>query len=275
MNLIPELALARKAAASAGEIIRDYFQQGISGRTKSLDGKHQGQVTQADLDAERAITQLILKEFPDHQILAEEEHTQSDGLADDLWIVDPLDGTNNFAHGIAHFAVSIAYYREMKPVCGVVFDPIREDWFVASAGQGSWYNNNPATVSTESRLDESLIALGFYYDRGELMKRTLDTMQSLFEQNIRGVRRFGSAALDLAYVGVGRYGGYFEYTLSPWDFAAARLFVEEAGGKVTDCLGDQLKLGRTSVLASNSLLHDCLLDIVRPHATELQESGHK
>ena len=269
MKLTPELALAKKAAAAAGEIIRNYFQQGISGETKSLDGKHQGQVTQADLDAERAITKLILAEFPDHQILAEEEHTHSDDLADDLWIIDPLDGTNNFAHGIAHFAVSIAYYRKMIPVCGIVYEPIRDDWFVASAGQGSWYNDKPARVGSESCFSDSLIALGFYYDRGELMKRTLATMQDLFEQNILGVRRFGSAALDLAYVGVGRYGGYFEYTLSPWDFAAARLFVEEAGGKVTDCLGDDLQLKRTSVLASNALLHAPLLEIVRQHAAQL------
>lgn len=269
MSLTPELALAKQAAATAGEIIRNYFEQGISGETKSLDGSQQGQVTKADLDAERAITAMILEEFPGHQILAEEEHSQGGASAEHLWIIDPLDGTNNFAHGIAHFAVSIAYYFQGQPKCGVVYEPVRDDWFVASAGQGSWYNDQPAKVSRESSLDEALIALGFYYDRGELMKRTLATMQDLFEQNIRGVRRFGSAALDLAYVGTGRFGGYFEYTLSPWDFAAARLFVEEAGGKVSDCLGNELELQKSSILATNHLLHEQMLKLIRPHASQL------
>lgn len=271
MNLTPELALAKKAAEAAGDIIRKYFEQGISSETKTQDGNQQGQVTQADVEAERVIASLILDEFPSHQILAEEEHALAGESAEHLWIIDPIDGTNNFAHGIPHFAVSIAYYRDGQPSCGVVYEPVRDDWYVTSAGQGSWYNGEPAKVSRESRLDETLVALGFYYDRGEMMKHTLTTMQELFEQQVRGVRRFGSATLDLVYVGTGRFGGYFEYTLSPWDFAAARLFVEEAGGKVSDCFGNELKLQKTSVLATNSILHGAMLDITRGHATELEK----
>ncbi len=265
MNATPELELARAAATAAGEIIRDYFSQGITGEIKSFEGKEQGQVTAADLDAERSITQLIRSSFPSHQILAEEEHTEFVS-AEHLWVIDPLDGTNNFAHGVPHFSVSIAYYHNGKPACGIVYDPIRDDWFVAAAGQGSWHNGQPVRVNSNSKLSETLVALGFYYDRGELMKRTLAAMQDFYESNVQGIRRFGSAALDLAYVGTGRYGGYFEYTLSPWDYAAGRLFVEEAGGKVTDCVGNPIELKKSSMLATNSLLHESMLDIVRSHA---------
>lgn len=264
MIFTEELELARNAAAAAGKIIRRYFSEGISGEIKSVHGQDQGQVTAADLEAERAITEQIRKRFPSHQIMAEEEHTEII-TAKDLWVIDPLDGTNNFAHGVPHFAVSIAHYHQGEATCGVVHDPIRDDWFVAAAGQGSWLNKRQVKVNSNASLPETLVALGFYYDRGELMKRTLAAMQDFYESQVQGVRRFGSAALDLAYVGAGWYGGYFEYTLNPWDFAAGRLFVEEAGGKVTDCAGESVELKSSSLLATNSLLHDSMLKIVRAH----------
>jgi myo-inositol-1(or 4)-monophosphatase len=257
----PELVLAKTAAATAGEIIRNYFRQGTSGAIKSLDGKDQGQVTAADLDAERAITQCIHSTFPDHAILAEEEHTQTH-TSEHLWVIDPLDGTNNFAHGIPHFSVSIAYYRNGEAVCGVVHDPIRDDWFTTTKGQGSFQNGQKVSVNAHHEIPETMIALGFYYDRGEMMRNTLAAMEKFYEANIQGIRRFGGAALDLVYVGTGKLGGYFEYTLSPWDFAAAKLFVEEAGGQVTDCEGEPLTLTKSSVLASNGLLHSKMSDIV-------------
>lgn len=262
MPQLAQLEIAKQAAMKAGEIVRTFYEAGISGTIKSLDGKSQGQVTEADLQSERAITQQILQTYPDHAILAEEEHTEFK-TAENLWVIDPLDGTNNFAHGIPHFAISIAYYQNQQPVCGVVHDPLHNDWYVSVKGQGSWHNDRRVYVNQHRTLQETMIALGFYYDRGQIMLQTLDAMKAFFQKDVQGIRRFGTAALDLVNVGLGRFGGYFEYTLSPWDFAAARLFVEEAGGTVSTCQGQPLDLVRSSVLASNGLLHDDMLSIVR------------
>src|SRR5690606_5223379 len=180
-------------------------------------------------------------------------------------IVDPLDGTNNFAHRIPHFAVSIAYYHNGSPVCGVVYNPLRDDWFTAVRGEGAWYNGQPARVSDERRLDQALVGVGFYYDRGAMMEATLAAIRDLFRCQIHGIRRFGTASLDLCQVGMGMFGAYFEFQLSPWDFAAGRLFVEQAGGRVTTCLGDALPLQKTTLLASNRLLHDAVLRVIGSH----------
>lgn len=257
-----ELELAIRAAKIAGGVLQSHYRRGAGGSIKRTEEGNQGLVTAADLAAERAISETLLATFPSHSILAEEEHSDT-CLAEHLWVVDPLDGTNNFAHGIPHYAVSIAYYHSGVAQCGVVYDPTRDDSFTCEQGQGSWHNGERVMVSTAATLEATMVATGFYYDRGELMQRTLGAMQRLFELDVQGVRRFGAASLDLIGVGVGWYGGYFEYTLSPWDFAAARLFVEEAGGKVTDCDGGTLKLEKGSVLASNALLHDAMLEVVR------------
>ncbi len=262
MNRSEELNVAIDAAKVAGDILQDHYRRGTRGSIKTTGEGNQGLVTAADLAAERAISEILLASFSDHAILAEEEHADTMS-AEHLWVVDPLDGTNNFAHGIPHYAVSIAYYRKGIAQCGVVYDPSRDDWFTCEAGQGSWHNNQRVNVNSAATLDTTMIATGFYYDRGQLMRRTLSAMERFFESNVQGVRRFGAASLDLVGVGVGWYGGYFEYTLSPWDFAAARLFVEQAGGKVTDCEGKDLKLEKTSVLATNTLLHVPMLEVVR------------
>ena len=261
MKVSDELKLAIRAAKIAGGVLQDHYRRGTGGSIKTTNEGNQGLVTAADLAAERAISETLLATYPDHSILAEEEHADT-GSAEHLWVVDPLDGTNNFAHGIPHYAVSIAYYRDGDAQCGVVYDPSRDDCFTCEQGQGSWHNGKPVTVTTATTLDATMVATGFYYDRGELMRRTLGAMQQFFELNVQGVRRFGAASLDLVGVGVGWYGGYFEYTLSPWDFAAARLFVEQAGGKVTDCDGGTLELQKGSVLATNGLLHDAMLKVV-------------
>ncbi len=260
-----ELKTAVRAAVAASEVLSSSFDTGVSVSNKVTEGLAQGLVTQADVDAERAIVDIIRDAFPGHAILAEESLTNTPE-ADQLWIIDPLDGTNNFANGIPHFAVSIAYYDKGVPAIGVVVDPLRNDWFIAVAGQGAWHNQRPARVNQGTELNQAIVAVGFYYDRGEMMRGTLRSIEQLFTRGIQGLRRMGTASLDLVQVGLGRFGGYFEYELSPWDFAAARLFVEEAGGRVTDCLGNSLQLKKSGVLASNGRLHDLLLETVSGNA---------
>ena len=255
------------AAAQAGQVIlKKYFADLASAgiRNKTTNDEYQGIITQADVEAERAIVETIRGVFPNHEFLAEEEHTASES-AEHLWIIDPLDGTNNFAHGIPHFAVSIAYYRGGVAECGVVLNPSTGDEFTCQQGRGAWWNGTRVSVNSHQTLAETMTAVGFYYDRGEMMQSTLQAVEELFKQNIHGIRRFGTAALDIVQVGLGRFGGYFEYQLSPWDFAAARLFLEEAGGRISTCHNTDLPLTTTSVLATNSVLHPIMLEIVGNH----------
>ena len=258
LNLIET---AQAAAAQAGQILLDYFRSGVTMRTKSASVDL---VSDADLNAERAIAKLIRSRFPGHGILGEEENAD-DLTSEYLWIVDPLDGTTNFAHGIPHFAVSIACYRNGEAVAGVVHNPVRDDWYVAERGKGATHNDRPIRVSECTQLSDSLIGTGFYYDRGAMMEATLGAVHRLFLQQIHGIRRNGTASLDLAMVAAGQFAAYFEYQLSPWDFAAGRLLVEEAGGMITTCKGSALPLEKCSVLASNTLLHDVMLEQVRPN----------
>lgn len=256
-----EMDIARRAARIGGEIIARHFRNGVATRSK----ESYNLVTDADVESEHAIVELIHSAFPNHAVLGEEANASGDVSAEHLWVVDPLDGTNNFAHRIPHFAVSIGYYRAGQPQCGVIWNPVRDDWYEVVRGQGATYNAKPARVSTATKLDEVMVGVGFYYDRGAKMLATLDAVRDLFFQHVHGIRRFGTAALDLCHVGCGMYGGYFEYELSPWDFAVGRLFVEEAGGRVTDCAGSDLPLRKTSILASNTVLHDSLLEIVQTY----------
>ncbi|MBL8820253.1 MAG: inositol monophosphatase [Planctomyces sp.] len=261
LSSIP-LQTARIAARAAGEILKSYYHNGVQMRSKGGPDL----VSDADLSAERCIVREIQSAFPTHTILGEEE-TSGNASAEHLWIVDPLDGTTNFAHHIPHFAVSIGYYHQGVAQCGVVWNPIREDWFEAVRGQGAYHNGVRMAVGSETRLSDVLIGIGFYYDRGAMMEATLMGVRDCFRQNIHGVRRFGTASLDLAHVALGYYGAYFEYQLSPWDFAAGRLLVEEAGGKVTTCHGLEVPLNqKTSVLASNSILHEAMLPVISPYA---------
>ena len=256
-----ELELARRAAEAGGEVVAGAYQRGVEIRSKAVSDL----VTDADLESEQAIARVIRKAFPDHAVLGEETF-RDDVTAEHLWVIDPLDGTTNFAHGIPHFAISVAYYHNGEPVCGAIFNPIRRDWYTASRGEGAFANGRRVKVAGEDKLSEVLIGVGFYYDRGAMMEATLAAVRDLFHQHIHGIRRFGTASLDLTQVGMGRYGAFFEYQLSPWDFAAGRLFVEEAGGRVTTSTGEALPLEETGILASNGRLHEAVLQIIKPHA---------
>lgn len=250
------LRVAEAAARAGGEVALRHRRNPIMAREKSPADL----VTDADLESERAVAAVIRAAFPEHAILGEETLT-ADVNSDHLWLIDPIDGTTNFAHQIPHFAVSVAYYRSGVPAAAAVLNPARDDMFLAERGKGAWHNGQRSTVGSQDRLADSLIGIGFYYDRGHMMECMLSAVRDLFKSGIHGVRRFGTASLDLCHVGVGYYGAFFEYQLSPWDFAAGRLFVEEAGGKVTTAKGDSLPLAKTSVLASNTLLHDAVLEI--------------
>jgi myo-inositol-1(or 4)-monophosphatase len=246
----------------AGDVLMSYFEGTLHVQRKQVANQSEGLVTVADLDAERVIVDHLRRNRPDDRILAEESDAEEIGLGDRVWVIDPLDGTNNFTCGIPHFAVSIALWVAGEARVGVVFQPTTSDWFVAVRGEGAWWNGKPARVSPHTRLDEIILGVGFYYDRGAMMEATLLSIGELFRTDILGIRRMGAASLDLAYVGVGRFGGFFEYVLAPWDFAAGSLFVSEAGGMVTDCQGGVLDLKRSGIIASNSALHRPIQQIV-------------
>lgn len=273
------LATAIAAAHAAASVLLEHFERigqanGDAPADHNFKTGSQGQeglVTAADLAADRAIGLRIRGDFPEDGLWSEEGQAGEGVGRGSWWIVDPLDGTNNFACGVPQFSVSIAYCEAGVARLGVVVDPVRDDWYIAVEGQGAWLNDCRAKVHPRGRLEEVLIGFGFYYDRGALMRATLASLAGLFEAGVLGVRRFGSAALDLCQVGVGRFGGFFEYTLSPWDFAAGALFVREAGGQVSDCSGQPLSLVRSDVLASNGLFHPRLVELV---AENLRKARH-
>ncbi len=261
---LPELDLAHQAACAGGEIVRHYFREGVEIRGKQTYNL----VSDADLESERLIVKMIHDHFPGHAILSEEEHSESK-VAEHLWVIDPLDGTNNFAHQVPQFAVSIAYWQHGIPQVGVVLDPVGGSCYVAARGRGAFLGTRRLQVAPHVRLDETLIGVGFYYDRGAIMERTLLAIRDLFRQNIHGIRRFGAASLDLCWVADGKFGAFFELQLSPWDFAAGMLILQEAGGSISTCSGTPLELRKSSVLASNGLLHQAVLETIRPHLPPL------
>ncbi len=260
--IFPELATAIAAAERGGVELQQLFGKHLGESAKVENGENLGMVTAADLKSEQAIISEVRKSFPGDTIVSEESKIPYVEMNGRVWIVDPMDGTNNFAHDIPHFAVSIGLWCEGVPTVAVVFNPISNDWFVAAKGQGAWHNQQRLHVSNENQLIGSLIATGFYYDRGEMMESTLTSIGELFRKNIHGIRRFGAASLDLAWVAAGRYEAFFEYRLAPWDFAAGILLVEEAGGMATDTQGRPLGPKHSSCLATNGKIHAEVLQTV-------------
>ncbi len=265
--------VARRAAQAGGRIIASSFPTpdgtGVDHepRLRIKDHKSYNLVTETDEASEAAIVAVIQDAFPDHAILAEEGHARTSD-AEHLWIIDPLDGTNNFAHGIEHCAVSIAYRYRGATRVAVVHNPLRDDWYEARQGQGATWNGWPIHVTDAASLDEVLVGVGFYYDRGRMMQATLAAIGDLFAKQIHGIRRFGTAALDLCFVASGRFGAFFEYRLAPWDFAAGSLIVEEAGGVVTRADGRALTLDAGSVLAAPRAIYDQILPVIQARMHE-------
>ena len=224
-------------------------------------------VTIADRAAEEKIVQHILSVFPDHQILAEEQTHAAlaqAGIASAApvqWIIDPLDGTTNYIHGVPNFCVSIAAKQGEQVVAGVVWDPVLRELFTATAGGGAFLNGNSIHVSASGRLRDGLIATGFPFRVRHLLDSYFRMFQG-FLTNVRDLRRFGAAAIDLAYVAAGRFDGYWEYALNPWDFAAGILLVKEAGGEISG-FDEHDNIWETgNILASNGKLHPAMQEII-------------
>jgi myo-inositol-1(or 4)-monophosphatase len=251
------LKVAESAARSAGEILVRHF-----GSAEVHQKSTQNLVTQADYESETRISEIIEQHFPHHRIMREEGESTGDAGDEHLWVVDPLDATNNYAHGIPHYCVSIAYAYRGEVQVGVVLDPSRGELFSAVKGRGAFLNGNKIRVSRPSGLTDCLIATGFFYERGEVVQLTLDSIGRLFQRNIRGIRRMGAAALDLTWVACGRMQGFFEYRLAPWDFAAGWLIVFEAGGRCSDETGSNLSLRSNGIITASATVFDELKDVV-------------
>jgi myo-inositol-1(or 4)-monophosphatase len=247
--------VAVRAAVAAGQVLRQHF-----GRPQQVE--HKGEidlVTALDRRAEALIAEHVRAAFPDHAILAE-EGTTGGASAEHRWLVDPLDGTTNYAHGYPVFAVSVAYERAGRVVLGVVYDPLREELFLAEAGQGATLNGRPIRVSPTAELSQSLLATGFPYDRA-LFPAALRRWEAL-SYRAQAIRRGGSAALDLCCVAAGRLAGYWERPVQPWDLAAGALLVTEAGGQLSSLAGGPPDLYSGELVATNGRLHAELLAIL-------------
>jgi len=226
--------------------------------------KYKGPVnlgTEMDLLAEKEIVSEIRKHWPDHSVLAEEK-TDLRGDSPYRWVIDPLDGTTNYAHGFPVFSVSIALQKEEKVILGVVYDPTRDELFVGKTGEGARLNGRKIHVSSTPKLSDCLLATGFPYDLRENAADNFDHFRN-FALHAHAVRRAGSAALDLCYVAAGRFDGFWEMRLGPWDMAAGSLMVREAGGKTTDFLGNPLGLDGRHVLASNGKIHREMIKLLK------------
>lgn len=252
-----------EAALEAGEYIRGEQSRFVAKDSEELKSFN-SLVSYVDRTAEQMLVSRLLDLLPESGIIGEEGVDERPG-EDYTWIIDPLDGTTNFIHGIPCFAVSIALQYHKELLIGVVYEISKDECFYAWKGGGAYLNGAPIQVSKRSSLNESLLATGFpYYDFGKINKY-LTLLQDLM-QVTRGIRRLGSAATDLAYVACGRFESFYEYGLSPWDVAGGALLVQEAGGVVTDFNGDNDYIFGNEIVASCPAVHQGMLDVIRKHA---------
>lgn len=248
---------AIQLAEEAGGILREGYHQQKHVRYKG----DRDLVTEFDLRSESLITNQIQQKYPEDGILAEEGSDKMGG--EGRWVIDPLDGTTNFAHGIPFFAVSIAYETGGEPLLGVIYDPLREECFHANAGEGAWLGDHPIHVSKTSTLEGSLLGTGFAHDLEPHSQRLLK-QYALATTQAQAVRRLGSAALHMAYIANGRLDGYWEVGLSPWDWAAGILLVREAGGRISRVDGSEgILRSPASMLATNGHIHDDLVHLFK------------
>lgn len=247
MNLTAAFEFAAQTAREAGAVLRGYNQRGVTAEYKGeID-----LVTEADRASERLILDRIRAVYPDHAILAEESGANHQASRFQ-WIADPLDGTTNFAHGFPAFSVTLALLVDDAIELGVTYDPLRDELFAARRGQGAWLNGRPIHVSKTPRLDRALLCTGFPYDRRTNPRNNSRQFADFLMQS-QAVLRVGSAALDLACVACGRLDGYWEFRLSPWDYAAGVLLVNEAGGLTSEPDGAPIRQWSGRVVASNGL----------------------
>lgn len=247
------LTVATQAAQAGGKVLQSFW-----GKLENIQEKTPGNlVTEADTASERVVLDILQVAFPEHRILAEESGASGESTSSYVWAVDPLDGTTNYAHHFPVFSVSIGLLFEGQPIVGVVFNPITDELFTAGLGLGAFLNGQPIRVSVVDELAASLLATGFAYDRTKVKDNNYAEFCH-FTQATQGVRRLGSAALDLAYVASGRFDGYWERGLSPWDMVAGIALVLEAGGQVSSYDQSALNIPSGRVLATNGLLHEAM-----------------
>lgn len=252
-----ETEVARDAATEAGKVLNKKFGKITQVRKKGKIDL----VTEADLESEKTVLNIIRTAFPEDSILTEEAGGFGHN-SDRLWIIDPLDGTTNFAHSFPFFAVSIALQIEKRVVLGIVYNPCLDEWFEAVEDKGAFLNNNPIRVSSTTAVSESLIATGFPYDIYENHEKVMELFTRMVIRS-QGIRRPGSAAIDLCYVACGVFDGFWEQDLHPWDTAAGIILVKEAGGVVSDFGGENFSPFKKSIIAANPLVHREMVRIMK------------
>lgn len=258
----PMLNIAVKAARRAGNLIHRAADR-IDHLTVTKKS-HSDYVSEVDRAAEQTIIKTLLEAYPDHAILAEESGTQ--GESEYVWIIDPLDGTTNFLHGVPQYAVSIGLLHKGVLTQAVVYDPTKNDLFTASRGRGAFLNDRRIRVSKRKELADSLIGTGFPYTRFEHMDAYMEIFKDVM-QKTAGLRRPGAASLDLAWTAAGRFDAFYETGLKPWDIAAGCLLITEAGGIVSDLQGKDGFLKSGNLCAGNPHIHEQMLKLIEPHLT--------
>lgn len=260
----PVLNIAVKAARRAGQIINRASND--LEKLQIVTKQQSDYVTEVDRAAEAAIIETLREAYPNYGILAEESGLSGTTDAEFQWIIDPLDGTTNFIHGLPQYAISIALAQNGQVTQGVIYDPNRNELFTASKGRGAFLNDRRIRVSKRTRLGESLIGTGFPYRSFDHVDAYLGIFKEL-TQSTAGIRRPGAASLDLAYVACGRLDGFWEFGLSPWDMAAGTLMIAEAGGLVSDLAGESTYLESGNVVAGTPKVFTSLLQVVQNYRT--------
>lgn len=253
--------VAIQAALRAGELLKQGFNTDY--KITSKPGNH-NLVTEYDYAAEKCIITMIREQFPDHNFLAEEGGATKGASSSSItWVIDPLDGTVNFAHHIPFFCVSIAACLNEEVLCGVVYHPITEELFIAEKGHGSFLNGSRLQVSATQDIQNAIVATGFPYNLSENPHQCIDAFCKIAHLGIP-IRRLGSAALDLSYVAAGRFDAFWEVVLQPWDVAAGKLILEEAGGKLTHYNGEKHPIYVSdTVLATNGIIHEKMISLLK------------
>ena len=258
-NFSEIMLTAIEAALKAGEILKSGYRSKF--RIDRNPGKH-NLVTEYDLLSEKAIIAFIKERFKDHKILCEEEGVL-DNTSDIEWIIDPLDGTVNFAHEIPMFSVSIAVRKNLDIICGVVYHPLLNELFYAEKNKGAFLNGSKISVSKTKDINDAILSTGFPYDLNTNPNSCKERFANVLKLGIP-IRRIGSAAIDLAYVAAGRFDGFWEMNLGPWDIAAGMLLIKEAGGKITTIDGLDYKIAKKNTLvATNNKIHEQFIDLLK------------
>lgn len=257
-SLLSYLDIATEAALAGGAILRQHL-----GHLTNIRSKGTGNlVTEADEGAEKTILNILHRHFPEHTYLGEESGFHQASQQDFCWVIDPLDGTTNFAHGVPFFAVSVSLLIEGQPQVGVTYLPVADELFRAASGQGATLNRQPIHVAQTTHLPDALLATGFPYERRTLLDNNYREFMHLMNL-CRDLRRPGSACLDLAYVACGRFDGFWEQHLGAWDISAGIVLVKEAGGQVSALDGTPVAVQTGAILATNGAIHPAMVEALR------------